>query len=64
MKINEFKTLAGGILSSAIKIAIFWITILLTITIFQRGNTATSINEIIKDITIDQTKHYFAYIIE
>ena len=39
---------------------LFILNILLTISIFQRGNTSTSVNKIIKDITNDQEKHYFA----
>ena len=33
---------------------------MLTITIFQRGNVLTGINSIFKDLTNDETKHYFA----
>ena len=31
-----------------------------TVTIFQRGNTSSSLNTIMKDITGDSQKHYFA----
>ena len=36
------------------------ITIMLTITIIQKGNTSSGVSMIMKDITNDPTKHYFA----
>ena len=46
-------------MSTIIKTAVISITIILTITIFQRDNTSTNVNSTIKDITNDQNKHYF-----
>ena len=50
----------GGIVSAIIKMAVISITIMLSITIFQRGSTTTSINKHFKDITNDPTAHYFS----
>ena len=47
MENSEFKTLFGGILSVLIKICVISIAILLTVTIFQKGNTVTSVNKYI-----------------
>ena len=57
---QSFKTLIGGIVSNFIRLGILIIALLLTITIFQRGNVSTGINNIFKDLTNDETKHYFA----
>ena len=57
---DSFTTFLGGITTILIKMAVLIIAILLTIAIFEKGNTSTSINKIIKDITNDNEKHYFA----
>ena len=57
---DSFETLFGGLVSVAIKFGVLVISILLTISIFQRGNTSTSVNKIFKNMTNDQEKHYFA----
>ena len=57
---SEFKTVFGGIISILIKLAVISISIMLTITIIQRGNTSSGVSMIMKDITNDPTKHYFA----
>ena len=33
---------------------------MLTVTVFQRGKPTTSINTIYRELTNDETKHYFA----
>ena len=57
---NSFETLFGGLVSVTIKLGVLVIAILLTISIFQRDNTSTSVYKIFKDITNDQENHYFA----
>ena len=56
---DKFKTLGGGIISIIVKLITFAVALTLTVTVFQRGKSATSINTIYKDLTNDQTKHYF-----
>ena len=57
---DSFETLLGGLVSITIKLGALAIAIMLTISIFQRDNTLTYINKVIKDFTNDQEKHYFA----
>ena len=57
---DEFKSLFGGVVSTVIRLIVFVISIMLLVTIFQRGKTTQSINKIFRDITNDETKHYFA----
>ena len=57
---DSFETLLGGLVSVIIKLGVLVIAILLTISIFQRDNTSTSVYKFFKDITNDQEKHYFA----
>ena len=57
---DSFKTLIGGVISLIISMIVLSITLTLTVTIFQKSNVTSSINKIFKDITNDQTKHYFA----
>ena len=57
---SEVKSLFGGIVSTIIRAIVFLIALMLTITIFQRGNITTSINTIFKDLTNDSVKHYIA----
>ena len=57
---SSFKTLLGGIVSCFIKLGIVVISVLMTITILQKDNTSVTINTMYKDITNDQTEHYFA----
>ena len=57
---DSFSTFPGGITTVIIKVGVLVIAILLTMSIFQRGNTTTSVNKVIKDITNDDEKHYFA----
>ena len=57
---DSFETFLGGLVSMTIKLGVLVIAILLTISIFQRDNTSTSVYKIFKDITNDQEKHYFA----
>ena len=49
---DSFETLFGGLVSVTIKLGALVIAILLTISIFQRDNTSTSVNKVIKDITV------------
>ena len=57
---DQIKTLIGGLISIVIKVITLAIVMKLTITIFSRSNTTTTINKIFKDVTNDKTKHYFA----
>ena len=57
---DTFSTIFGGITTIIIKVVVLVIAIFLTMSIFQKGNTTTSINKVIKDITNDDEKHYFA----
>ena len=57
---DSFDTLLGGFVSVVLKLFALAIAILLTISIFQRDSTSTSVNKVIKDITNDPEKHYFA----
>ena len=57
---DSMTTFSGGIASMLVKTGVLIVAILLSITIFERGKTQTSINRVIKDITNDNNKHYFA----
>ena len=57
---DSYQTFYGGATTLLIKIGVLIISVLLTISIFQKGNTTTSVNRVIQDITNDPTKHYFA----
>ena len=57
---DSMTTFSGGIASMLVKTGVLIVAILLSITIFERGKTQTSINRVIKDITNDSNKHYFA----
>ena len=57
---ESISTFSGGIASILVKTGVLIVAILLSITVFQRGNTTKSINRVVKDITNDSEKHYFA----
>ena len=57
---DSFTTLLGGTTTILIKIGVLIVSILLTISIFQKDNSSRSVNKIIKDVTNDKMKHYFA----
>ena len=57
---SKYKSFIGGVVSLIIDLAVFIITVLSIVMIFQRGNTSTSVNKIAKDLTDDQEKHYFS----
>ena len=57
---DSFSTILGGITTVIIKAGVLLVAIFLTMSIFQRGQTTTSVNKVIKDITNDDEKHYFA----
>ena len=57
---QDFKTLLGGIVSNFIRLGVLVVAIILTVTVVQRGKITTGINTIFKDLTNDDTKHYFA----
>ena len=57
---DSFKTLFGGLTSLVIQCATLLIAVILMVTIFNKQKTTFNVNKIIRDITNDPTKHYFA----